>query len=309
MASLLDNIAARAATPLKWLIVIGMAYTLATTTLFLAAPPEVASVEPRQTTAAGGGPARAAVDLAGIVDANLFGLAQAKGAQAPVAASAATVETRLPLVLHGIFVAEKPEESTAIVARKGRSEELYHIGEMVPGNATLEAVHVDHVVLRRGRNLERLAFPKAEKSLFIPSGPVESARTTGLDARVVLAAGGSLSAAQRGRRNDRTEPPEQMAQAYREKLKSDPEGALGEVGLSPVSGRAGAGYRVDRLARSPYLRQTGLQSGDVILSINGQPVGDVERDRLELDNVLAQGSARIEVQRGDRRFFVTASLK
>ena len=73
--------------------------------------------------------------------------------------------------------------------------------------------------------------------------------------------------------------------------------------------RLWANNRLDRLAQSPYLRQTGLQPGDVILSINGQPVGDVERDRLELDNVLAQGSARIEVQRGDRRFFITASLK
>ena len=73
--------------------------------------------------------------------------------------------------------------------------------------------------------------------------------------------------------------------------------------------RLWANNRLDHLAQSPYLRQTGLQPGDVILSINGQPVGDVERDRLELDNVLAQGSARIEVQRGDRRFFITASLK
>jgi len=51
-----------------------------------------------------------------------------------------------------------------------------------------------------------------------------------------------------------------------------------------------------------------LQPGDVILSVNGRPVGDLSQDRLEVDNVLAQGSARIEVQRGTRRFFVTASL-
>jgi hypothetical protein len=30
---------------------------------------------------------------------------------------------------------------------------------------------------------------------------------------------------------------------------------------------------------------------------------------MEIDNVLAQGSARLEVQRGARRFFVTASLR
>ena len=100
-----------------------------------------------------------------------------------------------------------------------------------------------------------------------------------------------------------------MAERVRERLKADPRAALGELGLTPVGGEAAGGYRLDRLSQSPYLRQTGLKPGDVILSINGQPVGDVGRDRLELDNVLAQGSARIEVQRGERRFFITASLQ
>ena len=53
----------------------------------------------------------------------------------------------------------------------------------------------------------------------------------------------------------------------------------------------------------------GLQSGDVILSVNGRPVGDIQQDQLEIANIMAQGSARIEVQRGSRRFFITASLK
>ena len=310
MAPLLDYIASRAATPLKWLIVLGMAYTLASTVLFLAAPPEVASVAPRQAAAQAAGRARPGVDLDSIVNANLFGVAQTSDAQAAAAAaSEATVETRLPLTLHGVFVAQEAAESTAIVARKGRSEQVYRIGDQVPGNATLEAVHLDHVVLRRGSVRERLAFPKSEERLATPSASSESAAASGLDARALLAADGSLAAAQPVRRDGEEQTPEQMAQKYREKLKSDPGSALGELGLSPVRGGESTGYRVDRLARSPYLRQTGLQPGDVILSINGRPVGNVDSDRLELDNVLAQGSARIEVQRGDRRFFITASLK
>jgi general secretion pathway protein C len=80
------------------------------------------------------------------------------------------------------------------------------------------------------------------------------------------------------------------------------------LGVAPVADGASEGYRVGNLAQSPYLSQTGLQPGDVILSVNGRPVGDLNQDRLELDNVLAEGSARLEVQRGTRRFFVTATL-
>ena len=92
---------------------------------------------------------------------------------------------------------------------------------------------------------------------------------------------------------------------YRQRLEQDADGTLNDLGIEAVES---GGYRVADVAQSPYLRNTGLQPGDIVLSVNGRQVGDIEQDRLELDNILAQGSARIEVQRGDRRFFITASL-
>ena len=100
-----------------------------------------------------------------------------------------------------------------------------------------------------------------------------------------------------------------IVQSYRERLQQDPNGTLNSLGVAPVAADGAKGYRLDSLAASPYLAQTGLQAGDVVLSVNGRPVGDVQQDHLEIDNILAQGSARLEVQRGTRRFFVTASLK
>jgi general secretion pathway protein C len=96
---------------------------------------------------------------------------------------------------------------------------------------------------------------------------------------------------------------------YRDRLQSDPEGTLNNLGLQPISSGAAEGYRLGNLAQSPYLSQTGLQAGDIILSVNGNPVGNVAQDQMQIDNIMAQGSARLEVQRGDRRFFVTASLR
>ena len=305
-----ENIAARAATPVMALIVLGMAYTLASTLWFLAVPPETALAEPRKTAQGTPGGVRPSIDLESIFSANLFGVADAKTAQAT--ANETLAETRLPLVLHGVFVARTPEQSTAILARKGRSEELFHIGDQVPGNATLEAVHLDHVRLRRGRVRERLAFPRPNERLATPSDPVEQAQSTGFDTQALLAESSSLPSRAPARLDPGSQSPEspqKMAERYRESLKSDPGNALIELGLTPMSGDAAAGYRLDRLAQSPYLRQTGLKPGDVILSINGQPLGNVGRDQLELDNVLAQGSARLEVQRGARRFFIEASLK
>ena len=321
METLLGKLATRAMMPAKWLIVLGMAYTLATTVLFIAAPQEAASVQPEAPLTAdarNSGPG--AADLDAIIAANLFGVARAAPAEAAVASATAEslVETRLPLVLHGVFVAEIPAESTAIVARKGRPEELIRIGERVPGNATLESVYLDHVLLRRGRSLERLAFPDSDRSIATPSPRPEPARAGSPEPRAMPGESvpePALSSndppppsAMAAQHNPGEGSPRELAERYRDRLKADPRGALGELGLTPVGGDGPGGYRLDRLSRSPYLRQTGLKPGDVVLSINGQPLGDVGRDRLELDNVLAQGSARLEIQRGERRFFITASL-
>jgi general secretion pathway protein C len=105
-----------------------------------------------------------------------------------------------------------------------------------------------------------------------------------------------------------TEDPMQLVESYRQRLADDAAGTLNELGLETVDASAGGGYRIGDVAQSPYLQQTGLQPGDVILSVNGRPVGDIQQDQMELANIMAQGSARIEVQRGSRRFFITASL-
>ena len=96
---------------------------------------------------------------------------------------------------------------------------------------------------------------------------------------------------------------------YRTRLQANPEQALSDIGLQPVSASGTRGYRVASLANAPQLAQTGLQAGDVIVSVNGRPVGNVRTDRMEIDSVLAAGAARLEVQRGERRFFLQASLR
>ena len=107
------------------------------------------------------------------------------------------------------------------------------------------------------------------------------------------------------RPNNTAQTESSSIQEVRDNFAEDAEGTLEKFGLETVSD---GGYRIGNSVEARYLQQAGLQTGDVILSINGQPVGDLQQDQLELDNVLAQGTARIEVRRGERRFFVTARL-
>ena len=62
------------------------------------------------------------------------------------------------------------------------------------------------------------------------------------------------------------------------------------------------------LADRPELRHTGLQRGDLILSVNGRPVREAAEDRLQAADLLAEGAARLEIQRGERQLVVTVAL-
>ena len=293
---MLNTLATSLVEPARWLAVFGIAYTLAMSVLFFVSGPAGSDLTMSSGTSASPLPAPNANSVNAILSRNLFGVA---GATAASDGAAAEVETRLPLQLLGVFVAEHGSadaDSAAIVAQKGKPGELYQIGDLLPGNAELIEVHPQHIVLRRAGARETLRFPDVAQ-LQLANAPESNipdkfAATTGAVGRQVA--------------SNRT--PRELIDAYRDRLSEDPQRALDDLGIAPVSVGSSQGYRLDNLAQSPYLSQTGLQPGDIILSVNGQAVGDIRQDQKQIDNILAQGSARLEVQRGNRRFFVTASL-
>jgi len=310
----LQQLSTRLVEPAKILIVIGIAYTLATTGWYLISGPVPTPLDAPGAIKSGSNTPQRSWSVAQIAAQNLFGKALGNDA-APAAYDAP--ETRMNLTLEGIFVADDPSESAAIISEQGRPSELVVVGGKVGGNATLTEVHADRIVLKRGGNFETLRFPDEPTLLSAqqragaamppmdmpeyggeapPADYVEPQYEGGPPAADVASPGTDQSVAS-------------IVQTYRDRLQQDPAGTLQALGVAPVSASGAQGYRLDSIANSPYLAQTGLQPGDVVLSVNGRPVGDVQQDHMEIDNILAQGSARLEVQRGNRRFFVTASLK
>jgi general secretion pathway protein C len=311
-----ERLANRLVEPAKILVIVGIAYTLATAGWYLVSGPAPATLTDNKA-AAGRASVKPSLSVADIIARNLFGKANVEG-NAPAVFNAP--ETHLRLTLEGVFQAEVPEESAAIIAEQGRPGELFLVGGKIPGNATLTEVHADRIVMRRGNVFETLRFSDEPSMLTANSHDEPALLPDAMEGgeNVVNEAPPDTS-------YDNTEaPPEpppstegaansnnlsSVVQGYRDRLQQDPAGTLSSLGVAPVSASGAQGYRVDNLASSPYLAQTGLQAGDVVLSVNGRPVGDIQSDQAEIDNIVAQGSARLEVQRGARRFFVTTSLK
>ncbi|MFU8817523.1 MAG: type II secretion system protein N [Pseudomonadales bacterium] len=318
----MNDVAAKLALPVRWLVVAGIAYTLATTVLYLLSAPATAPQSAAGSALRAQPQATAGVDLNAILASNLFGAAGARAPQA-TAVVTPTVATQLPLDLLGVFVADTTDNSAAIISQRGRPGMLYSVGSEVPGSARLVEVHASHVVLRRAGVHETLHFPTGSAALaarantqpslpepmpdqgledFYPEPPPEEEFyfEDPIDEDTAEMQDQAMTEPQSAR---------QLLDEYRERLEEEPLQTLEEIGVSVVNEGAAEGYRIGNLAHSPHLSHTGLQPGDVVLSVNGRPVGDPNQDRAEMASVLAQGSARLEIQRGTRRFFVTASLQ
>jgi len=147
-------------TSLVFAILIG--YYVAKIVWLLYPSAEEISWSPPPVTSAGSNVARSAGEQAyqSIVDSHLFGTANANSAPAVVEETDDAPDTRLNLKLRATVSAEDQAIAHAIIADGSGKENVFFVGDSIPGGATLHRVHTDRVILNRGGVLEALRLPK-----------------------------------------------------------------------------------------------------------------------------------------------------
>ncbi len=211
-------------------------------------------------------------------------------------------KTQLQLELQAVFVATQEDQSTAIIAERMQEARLYHIGDMLPGNATLAGVLHDRVLLNRMGSTEALFFPDAEGRMagISPSGggydsdmsrSAQNAGVGGRDLNSGMSAG--------------MPPANEMARALREEIGGNPSQTLREMGLESNGGR---GYRISD-ASNPMFAALGARPGDLLISVNGRPVGNIEADLAGLEGFLEAETLTIELDRNGKRFSTEVPLR
>lgn len=150
-------------------------------------------------------------------------------------------ETRLNLELRGVIAYSGEQPGYALISQGRGQEKLYTEGEQLPGGVTLEKVMAEEVILRRGATLERLRLP--ESALPI------TRRETALGTPTLA--------------------------SLREQALKNPMALARQADLQPFH-QAGKlkGYVIGAGTKAELLRASGLQAGDVIVSINGNSVTD-----------------------------------
>ncbi len=204
------------------------------------------------------------VDLSPILDFAPFG----RAATPQTAAMASDTN----LILQGLSVSADPAASRAIIAGGIGDSSSYRVGQGVAPGMTLTAIAADHVTLTTDNGPQRLDFPNApiQTATSETEGPGFSAKLQNLIPQ--------------------SKPTLPTLSSLREQLQIDPEGLLSEYDITGDMG----GYLI---GSDTPVTETGLQPGDLITRINGQPVGDILSDSAFLDEVAATGQATVVVAR------------
>jgi len=264
-----------------------------------AAPAESAPPPPRERPQLGA----AAQALAG---AHLFG-----------AAAAGETVSNLNIKLRGVFAGGGTATGYAILNAGGRDEATRIGGEVVPG-VTLEAVHAGHVVLRRAGALERVNLeermggpaPSAALPRYAQATPPAPKPAPAPAAGAAPPPPQSSNPGARFKRPEPyapvgdvpTEPPPAAAPAPGSAPAPGPAPAPKAPAPRPVSGAPPAGLAqglaIQDVPPGSLLERIGLQPGDVVRSVNGEPVASEADVARVLQQRGMQGSFTAEVQRG-----------
>jgi len=223
--------------------------------------------------------------------------------------------TQLALELLGIFKSGNGDHSAAVVAQRGNVGKVYRIGERLPGNAILDSVHDHFILINRGSRLEKLTFneknfthsnrnqkPKPRSEISKGDADEKDEKRKG----IALSERRKMESSKAASKNSPGEVILQLLKAHDNNAIESTSEVLGDSGIALVEEDNLRGYRLN--SANTMLSQVGLKSGDIIVAVNGTPVGAASNDVEVLARALVQKQARIEIKRGTKTLFLTVPI-
>lgn len=193
-------------------------------------------------------------------------------------------ETQLDLDLRGLYAVGDGQGFAIIVAGRD-GEQVFGVGDELPGNAEVAGVYADRVLLRRDGNLEALWLDDAEARESQPA-----ASQAGIE--------------------DQTREIAATARNLREQLLENPADLSRMVRFQPYQQDGELiGFRLrPRGGHEETLRELGLTPTDVLTEVNGIPLNDSRRGQEALDTLRDATEVNVTFLRDGEQQQVTLSL-
>ena len=222
-------------------------------------------------------------DYAIITERNLFGgssqgLSEVQAEKVDIEGMPVAVQS-LGLKLVGTVVANKPEESSAIIEDlTSRKQEVYHEGDEVK-NTRIKKILRHNVIINTGTRDEVLTMlpeESTEKS-SVPSRPTPKRPMPSQSSSIQL---------------DREELESQMA---------DLNELMQQVRIRPfMEGKNPAGFLVSNIKPGSLFSKMGLRNGDVIQGVNGETITTPDQAIELYESLMEGGTIDLDIKRGRR---------
>ncbi|WP_223787585.1 type II secretion system protein N [Marinicella meishanensis] len=204
-------------------------------------------------------------------------------------------ETSLNLIVTGLFASDDPQQGRAYIRSQGE-EKKFQVGDDVFGMAELEAIHTDHVVLKRsGNRKETLSLSKGRTSIDTNPTQVKSPINNSTVASQRISNHINQSSNWQEMLNQQKYDPNKIAQmASQVSVIRDGQGQI-------------AGLRVSQLSGGNALLKQGLRANDQIVAVNGVDIS--YQNILTLQKQLESSEeVSVTVMRNGRRMNLNLNL-
>ncbi len=204
-----------------------------------------------------------------LTSANIFGVSDKVTVQKQTKAP----ETRLNLTLKGVLAAIPMQRASAIIAQgKSGKEDIYGVGDKIPGGVLIKEIHPEYVVLDRNGQLETLKLQKISGVANIKSGNKPYLRSN--------------------------KSPGAALKEIRSSILKDPT-SFGDYALPVVVRENGKqiGYRLQPQKKGALLSELGVRSTDVITQINGIKLDRPQNGIMALRKLSTAKNLNIVVKR------------
>ncbi len=204
-----------------------------------------------------------------LTSANIFGVSD----KVTVQKQTKVPETRLNLTLKGVLAAIPMQRASAIIAQgKSGKEDIYGVGDKIPGGVLIKEIHPEYVVLDRNGQLETLKLQKISGVANIKSGNKPYLRSN--------------------------KSPGAALKEIRSSILKDP-ASFGDYALPVVVRENGKqiGYRLQPQKKGALLSELGVRSTDVITQINGIKLDRPQNGIMALRKLSTAKNLNIVVKR------------
>jgi len=181
-------------------------------------------------------------------------------------------ETRLNLILYGVFAGDNLKQGTAIIGSKQGKQKHFKVEDKVDTGVWLAEVRKDHVLLKRGSNFEILRFPKQSSS----GVTIKQKKTRRLPVKLN---GGK--------------------QAFMDNIRIVP--VFADKGLK--------GYRILPKKNRAIYNRLGIKPSDIITSINGISLSNEREAMKVIGELVKSDQVDVKLERRGEIKSLTLNLK